>query len=45
MTNNGCRRELTAAQATELSKMAGVAALERDAARHVDTTYSPEFLV
>jgi len=44
VTNNGVAVQLTAAQATELSKMSGVAALERDAARHVDTTYSPEFL-
>ncbi len=44
VTNNGVAAQLTAAQATELSKMPGVAALERDAARQADTTYSPEFL-
>ena len=44
VTNNGVAAQLTAAQAKALSKMSGVAKLERDVARHVDTTLSPAFL-
>ncbi len=44
VTNNGVAAQLTAAQAKALSKMSGVASLERDVAKHIDTTLSPAFL-
>jgi len=44
VATNGVAAELTAAQATSLAKTAGVVGMERDALRHPDTTYSPQFL-
>jgi len=44
VTNNAVTANLSAAQATKLSKMAGVQALSKDKLAHPDTTYSPEFL-
>ena len=44
VTNNGFAADLTAEQATALSKVPGVVALERDVAKRVDTTDSPDFL-
>jgi len=44
ITNNGIAADLTGAQAAALSKTAGIVALERDRASHLDTTFSPEFL-
>ncbi|HUR12989.1 MAG TPA: S8 family serine peptidase [Mycobacteriales bacterium] len=44
VATNGVAAELTAAQATALAKSSGVTALEPDALRQADTTYSPEYL-
>jgi subtilisin family serine protease len=44
VTTNGVLASLTASQATKLARRAGVLGLEKDALRHPDTTYSPEFL-
>jgi subtilisin family serine protease len=44
ITNNGVAAELTARQAAELAKSAGVVALEPDRLAHPDTTLSPHFL-
>jgi subtilisin family serine protease len=44
VTNNGVAAELTAKQATELSRMKGVIALSRDRLAHPDTSLSPSFL-
>ena len=44
ITNNGFAADLTARQATELAKMAGVAGLALDRLAQPDTTATPEFL-
>ena len=44
MTNNAVAVQLTAKQATRLSKTAGVVSLEKDQLRTPDTTDSPAFL-
>ena len=44
LANNGVAADLSAAQATELAKTAGVLALTKDALSQPTTTYSPEFL-
>lgn len=44
VTNNAVAADLSAAQATKLSKTAGVLALSKDKLSHPDTTSSPEFL-
>jgi len=44
VTNNGVAAELTAQQANDLAKQAGVLALTKDALSQPTTTLSPEFL-
>ena len=44
ITNNAVAAQLTAKQATALSKMSGVLALSKDKLSHPDTTESPHFL-
>jgi subtilisin family serine protease len=44
VTNNGVAADLTAKQATALSKLPGVIALSKDQLAHPDTTESPHFL-
>jgi subtilisin family serine protease len=44
VTNNAVTADLSARQATELSKMPGIVGLSRDELAHPDTTLSPHFL-
>lgn len=44
VTNNAVATDLSARQATELSKLSGVLALSRDKRAQTDTTLSPHFL-
>jgi hypothetical protein len=44
VTNNAVTANLSAAQATKLSKLSGVIALSKDKLSHPDTTSSPHFL-
>ncbi len=44
VATNGVAAELTAAQAQKLSGAQGIAGLQPDAEKTLDTTYSPEFL-
>jgi subtilisin family serine protease len=44
VTNNAIAADLSALQATELSKLSGVVALTKDTLEHPDTTASPHFL-
>jgi subtilisin family serine protease len=44
VTNNAVATQLSAKQATQLAKLAGVVSLEKDQLRQPDTTESPSFL-